>query len=87
MLIHDEFFLIFAILVIGLFFEIVGQLHSSLSLLLSFLLLSYSQLVVSELPELGELAFLLLFAKDLLLCSHDLILSGLLNGSLHLVSP
>jgi hypothetical protein len=86
MLVHDEFFLSLAVLFIGLFFEVVGKLYSSLSLLLSFLLLSYCQLVLSELPELGKLAFFLLLAEDFFLCPHKLILSRFLDGSLHLDS-
>jgi hypothetical protein len=86
-LVVDEFLLELAVLVVGLFFEIVGKLHSSLPLFFSLLLLGYGKLVISEFPELGEFFLLFLCAEDLPLLSDQLILPGLFNGCLHFKSP
>ena len=86
LLVQDELLLSFDVLVIGLFFEIICEFHSSLPLLFSLLLLSNGELLVSQLPELGELSLLLLFGSHLSVLSGELVLTGLLDGLLHLKS-
>ena len=70
----------------GLFFEVVGQLHPSLSFLFPFLLLSNGEFLVSELPELSEFLFLSLFVLELLILSVDLVFSALFDGLLEFKS-
>jgi len=67
---------------LGLFFEVVGELHPSLSLLFPFLLLSNGEFLVSKLPELSEFVLLPLFIFELLIFSIDLVFSALLDGTL-----
>ena len=60
MLIHDELLLALSVLLGDLLFQVGGDLSLSLSILLSFLLFGDGKLIVSELPELGELKLFLL---------------------------
>lgn len=66
----------------GLFFEVVGELHPSLSLLFPFLLLSNGEFLVSELPELSKFLLLPLLVLKLLIFPIDLVFSALLDGML-----
>ena len=51
-LLLDELFLEFTVLVFSLFFEVVGELDPSLPFFLPLLLLSDGELIISEFPEL-----------------------------------
>jgi len=64
------------------FFEVVGELHPSLSLLFPFLLLSNGEFLVSELPELSKFLLLSLFVRELLIFPIDLVFSALLDSTL-----
>ena len=60
----DEVFLGLDVLFFCLFLEVVSHLNSSLSLLLSFLLLSDCQFFISQFPEFGKLHLFHLLLND-----------------------
>lgn len=85
-LLVDEFLLCLDVLFLCLLFQVVRQLDPSLSFLLSFLLLGNGQLLVSQLPEFGELHFFLLLVRNLHVFAINLVLSTLFNCVLHFLS-
>jgi hypothetical protein len=87
MLLIDEVFLGSDVLIFSLLLKVVRHFNTSLSLFLSFLLLSNCELLISQLPELGELHLFSLIVSNLLILAINLILSTLLDGSFHFSSP
>lgn len=82
-LIIDEVFLGLRVLLVGLLLEIVRQLDTSLTLFLALLLLSDGELLVTQLPELGEFELFSPRVGRLPLFTIYLVLAALLNGLLH----
>lgn len=85
-LLVNEVLLSFEILVVLLLLEVVSQLNASLSLFFALLLLSDCELLISELPELGELHFFFLGISNFFILAIDLILSAFLDGGFHFSS-
>jgi hypothetical protein len=81
--------LLFHLSLLGVHLSSVEVLHllTSQSFLFSFLLLSYCELFISDLPELCELFLLLVLLVFLNLLSLNLLLPASLNSLLHLKSP
>ena len=86
MLLINEIWFSLIILLLCLFFEIVGKFDSSLSLFFSFLLFSNCQLFISEFPEFSKLLFFALFVSLVFVNPGNLILSTLINSCFHFSS-
>jgi len=82
-LVIDKALLSLRVLLVSLLLEIVGELDASLTLFLALLLLSDSELLVTQLPELGKLELFSSNSGRLLLLTAYLIRATLLYGCLH----